>query len=120
MKLVVWLPGPRITYLRTTVRAARALNIGRRTATIRNHGCEDTGRIEEVTYLCGHDARNECFMESKGRQTGKSSYLSRYGSCKVIGVQLQKFHGSEDTNIVDTSSQLVVIDVCGCQQEQVR
>ena len=101
-----------ITYLRATIRAGRALNVGRGTATIRNHSCEDTGRTKEVTDFCGHDTRNESLVESKGCQTGKGANFRRDGTSKVIVVQLEKFHGSEHTNIVDATRQLVVVHVC--------
>lgn len=99
-------------YLRTTIRAARTLNVGCGAAAIRNHGSENTGRIEEIADFAGHDAGNECFVEGKGGQAGKGSNFGGNGTSEIVRVKLQEFHGTKYANIVDTTRQLVVIHVC--------
>lgn len=97
--------------LRTTIRAARAYNVGCDATTICNDSGEDSRGSEQVTNLGRHCARDERLVECKGGEVDESSNLSWNGTGEIIIVNLQELHSPEHANIVDASRQLVVVDI---------
>ena len=101
-----------LLFLRATIRAAIAFDVRRGAAAIRDDGRKDPGRGEEVADFRWHDARNEGVVEGKRGEVGEGTDLRRNGARESVRMHLQEFHGRENSNVVDATRQLIVIDIC--------
>ena len=99
-------------FLRATIRAARAFDVGRRATAIRDDNRKDPGWGEEVTDFRGHGTRNEGVVQGKGGEVGEGTDPRRNGTGESVRMHLQEFHGRENSNVVDATRQLIVIDIC--------
>jgi hypothetical protein len=100
--------------VRTALGTARADHVRIGFDAVGNQGTEDTTidvRLEQLTHGRGHDSGNRRFVQRKGHQARKATHRRRDGPGKPIVVQLQKFHGGINTNAVDGTGKLVVVEI---------